>query len=255
MQAGKELFVKSCTRRKRDETVRPKSIFVLAVWIVVGIGLIAAVWTYGFTVVSIAEVQKVEQSEAFDPVKYVDGIWASKIIPTISDKAVDLSTILNAMHPNADGFAAKGDLIPVANKYGLITVGEAHVYMVKGTGQVVNVDTSSSTGTMEIQLEGYSGPIKILVYIGPRIPSDETSVRDGVGFINFGDFKEQTQYGKVGQEINNRIITEVLTPLGKDQFQGKTVTFYGAMTIRTFNLISINLKKVAIVPIRIEVKE
>jgi predicted lipoprotein len=212
------------------------------------------IWPLAFTVVPIAEVEQVQKSEAFDPVVYVDKIWNSKIIPTINEKAVDLSLIMGEMKPDSNGFAEKDDLIAIAQKYGLITVGEAHVYMVKGTGQVVNVDTSSSTGIMEIQLDGYTGSVKVLIYIGPRIPSDETSVRDAVGFINFGDFKEQTEYGKVGAEINKRIIAQVLTPLNKDQLQGKTITFYGALTIRTFNLINIDLKKVTIVPIKIEVK-
>jgi predicted lipoprotein len=226
----------------------------LAVVIVVAV-LCYLIWPLAFTVVPIAEVEQVQKSEAFDPVVYVDKIWDSKIIPTINEKAVDLSLIMGEMKPDSNGFAEKDDLIAIAQKYGLITVGEAHVYMVKGTGQVVNVDTSSSTGIMEIQLDGYTGPIKVLIYIGPRIPSDETSVRDAVGFINFGDFKEQTEYGKVGAEINKRIIAQVLTPLNKDQLQGKTITFYGALTIRTFNLINIDLKKVTIVPIKIEVKE
>jgi predicted lipoprotein len=212
------------------------------------------IWPLAFTVVPIAEVEQVQKSEAFDPVVYVDKIWDSKIIPTINEKAVDLSLIMGEMKPDSNGFAEKDDLIAIAQKYGLITVGEAHVYMVKGTGQVVNVDTSSSTGIMEIQLDGYTGSVKVLIYIGPRIPSDETSVRDAVGFINFGDFKEQTEYGKAGAEINKRIIAQVLTPLNKDQLQGKTITFYGALTIRTFNLINIDLKKVTIVPIKIEVK-
>ena len=226
----------------------------LAVVIVVAV-LCYLIWPLAFTVVPIAEVEQVQKSEAFDPVVYVDKIWDSKIIPAINEKAVDLSLIMGEMKPDSNGFAKKDDLIAIAQKYGLITVGEAHVYMVKGTGQVVNVDTSSSTGIMEIQLDGYTGPIKVLIYIGPRIPSDETSVRDAVGFISFGDFKEQTEYGKVGAEINKRIIAQVLTPLNKDQLQGKTITFYGALTIRTFNLINIDLKKVTIVPIKIEVKE
>jgi predicted lipoprotein len=226
----------------------------LAVVIVVAV-LCYLIWPLAFTVVPIAEVEQVQKSEAFDPVIYVDKIWDSKIIPTINEKAVDLSLIMGEMKPDSNGFAEKDDLIAIAQKYGLITVGEAHVYMVKGTGQVVNVDTSSSTGIMEIQLDGYTGPIKVLIYIGPRIPSDESSVRDAVGFINFGDFKEQTEYGKVGAEVNKRIIAQVLTPLNKDQLQGKTITFYGALTIRTFNLINIDLKKVTIVPIKIEVKE
>jgi predicted lipoprotein len=90
--------------------------------------------------------------------------------------------------------------------------------------------------------------------VGPRIPSDETSIRDGVGFINFGDFKEQTEYGKVGAEINRRIVSQVLEPLDKETLVGKTVTVYGALTIRTFNLINIDLKKLTIVPIKIEIQ-
>ena len=46
---------------------------------------------YGFTVVKIADEEKIAQSEVFDPAAYVDSIWASKLIPTFDQKAVDLS--------------------------------------------------------------------------------------------------------------------------------------------------------------------
>ena len=212
------------------------------------------VWPYAFTVVPIAEVEQQKLDEAFDPVKYVDGLWDSKIIPTINSKAVNLAEILTAMQPNAQGIAAKDDLIKVANQFGLVTVGEAHVYLVKGEGKVVSVDTKTSLGVMEIQPVGYEGTIKVLVYLGPRIPSDETSVRDGVGFINFGDFKEQTEFGKVGAEINKRVINQAYPSVDKDQLVGKTVAFTGAMTIRTFNLVNIDLTKITIVPVKVEVK-
>jgi predicted lipoprotein len=234
--------------------MRPKSIFLLVVWVIAGVGLLAAIWTYGFTVVPFAEVQKVEQSETFDQVKYVDGIWASKLVPTITGKAADLSTILNAMHPNADGHVKKDELIPITKKYGLITVGEAHIYMVKGTGRVVNVDRSSNSGTMEVQLEGYDGPIKLTLYIGPIIPADDYSIRDSVGFINFGDFQDQTQYGKVATEINTRVVKDVLSPLDGKDLQSKTISFAGAFTIRTFNLIVIDVSEIKIVPIMITVE-
>ena len=211
-------------------------------------------WPYAFTVVPIAQVEQQKISEAFDPVKYVDGLWDSKIIPTVNSKAVNVTDILTAMQPDAQGIAAKDDLIKVANQYGLITVGEAHVYLVKGEAKVVSVDASTSLGVMEIQPIGYEGPIKVFVYLGPRIPSDETSVRDGVGFINFGDFKEQTEFGKVGAEINKRILNQAFTSVNKDQLVGKTVTFAGAMTIRTFNLVNIDLTKITVVPVKIEVK-
>ena len=211
-------------------------------------------WPYAFTVVPIEEVEQQKLSEAFDPVAYVDGIWESQIIPKITKESVSMSDVLNAMQPNPAGLAAKEDLIKVAEKYGLITVGEAHIYLVKLTGKVTAVDTKTSLGIMEVQPDGYGGPIKVRVYVGPRIPSDETSIRDGVGFIDFGDFKEQTEYGKVGAEINKRVVTGVLDPLDREALVGKTVTVYGALTMRTFNLINIDLKKLTIVPIKIEVE-
>jgi predicted lipoprotein len=220
---------------------------VLVVFVLIG--------RYGFTVVKIEDVEKAAKSEAFDPATYVDGIWASKIIPAFDQKAVELPKILAEMQPDADGTAPKETLVAIANKYGLITVGEAHVYMVKGSGKIVSVNVGTSLGTVEVTLDGYSGPVKVLLYIGTRIPSDETSVRDAVGFISFGDFKEQTEYGKVTSEINKRVLTQVLGSLDKNSLMGKTISFQGAFTIRTFNLIQIDLKEIKVVPIQIKLGE
>lgn len=207
---------------------------------------------YGFTVVNIEDAEKAVQSEAFDPVAYVDGIWDTQLIPTFNEKAVELPKILSEMKPGADGTAPKDELIAIANKYGSITVGEAHVYMVKGSGKIVAVNAETSLGTAEVALDGYEGPIKVLLYVGTRIPSDETSVRDAVGFITFGDFKEQTEYGKAASEINKRVLSTVLSGVERESLTGKTITFKGAFNIRTFNLIQIDLKEIRIVPVEIE---
>jgi predicted lipoprotein len=226
------------------------SIVALAVLI-----FLVLVGRYGFTVVKIEDAEKAVQSEAFDPVAYVDGIWTSKLLPTFNEKAVELRDILSEMRPDADGTAPKENLIAIANKYGLITVGEAHVYIVKGSGRIVNINAETSLGTVEVALDDYSGPIKVLIYIGSRIPSDETSVRDAVGFITFGDFKEQTEYGKVASEINRRIVSQVLGAVDRNSLMGKTISFKGAFNIRTFNLIQIDLKEIRIVPVEIELGE
>lgn len=235
--------------------MKHKTSLIIAILIIVFIGMSIMSWRYGFTVVSSQEEEKMVRSETFDPVAFVNGIWESKIIPTIAEKAIELSVVLGEIKPDDSGFALKDSLIPITNKYGLITVGEAHVYMVKGRGKVVDVDTKTSTGTLELLLDGYTGPIKVKLYIGPRIPSDESSVRDAVGFINFGDFREQTEYGKVGAEINKRINQIILDPLDKAGLQGKTISFYGAFTIRTFNLVKIDLKEIKIVPTQIDIVE
>ena len=210
---------------------------------------------YGFTVVSIEDAEETVQNEAFDPVAYVDGIWESQLIPTFNEGVVELSKILSEMETGADGTAAKDDLIAIANQYGLITVGEAHVYIVKGSGTIRSVNAETSLGTAEVVLDGYDGPIKALLYIGTRIPSDDTSVRDSVGFITFGDFKEQTEYGKAATEINKRVLATVLGGIDRDNLAGKTISFKGAFTIRTFNLIQIDVNEISIVPVEIELGE
>ena len=220
--------------------------------IIIAIFLLFLAVRFGFTVVSIEEANQTVQDEAFDPVAYVESIWASKIVPTFEENVVELSSIFTEMQPDADGIAPKEDLIAVAEKYGLITLGEAHVYMVKGSGKIVNVNTESSLGTAEVALDGYNGPIKAMLYIGTRIPSDESSVRDAVGFISFGDFKEQTEYGKVASQINKHVIENVLNVVDRDNLIGKTVSFEGAFTIRTFNLVQIDVNEILIVPIEIE---
>jgi len=207
---------------------------------------------FGFTVVTIEEAEDTVLSEEFNPVTYVDGIWDSRLIPAFNDKTIELSRILVEMEPDANGTAPKDDLIAIANQYGLITVGEAHVYMVKGSGTIVSVDAESSLGTAEVKIDGYDGPIKTLLFIGTRIPSDNTSIRDAVGFISFGDFKEQTEYGKAATEINKRVLTDVLDVIDRENLVGKTISFKGAFTIRTFNLIQIDVSELNIVPIEFE---
>jgi predicted lipoprotein len=226
--------------------------------IVIGVALIlflVLAGRYGFTVVSITDAKDTAQSEAFDPVVYVDGIWESSLLPTFNEKTVELSNILSEMEPDAGGTVSKDDLTAIAEHYGLITVGEAHVYMVKGSGTIVNVNAETSLGTAEVTLDGYDGPIKVLLYIGTRIPSDDTSVRDAVGFITFGDFREQTEYGKAATEINKRVLATVLGGIDKDSLVGRTISFKGAFTIRTFNLIQIDVNKISIVPVELELGE
>jgi predicted lipoprotein len=207
------------------------------------------------TIVPIEQVEALAQSEVFDAAAYVETNWQSRILPTAEENSVELTKVLNAIEVDDTGLAKKDQLVEVANEFGSITVGEAHVYLVKGRGTVTAVDTESRTGTMTVDLEGYDGPIQVQIYLGPRIPSDATAVRDSVGFINFGDFREQTEYGKVANEINKRIATEVLEPLDEAALVGKTIEFIGAVGIRTFNLIDISLATITVVPVKVSVVE
>ena len=233
--------------------MKPKTSSIIIAVVILLFLILAA--RYGFTVVTTEEAENTVQSETFDPVAYVDGIWDSQLMPAFDEGAVELSSIFSEIQPDASGSAPKDELIANANQYGLITDGEALVYMVKGTGKIVSVNTETSLGTAEVMLDGYDGPIKAQLYIGTRIPSDEASVRDAVGFITFGDFKEQTEYGKAGSEINKRILATTLDGIDRENLVGKTISFAGAFTIRTFNLLQIDVSEIPIVPVEIELGE
>ena len=97
--------------------------------------------------------------------------------------------------------------------------------------------------------------IMVRLYTGPRIPSDETAVRDAVGFLNFGDFRSQTEYGKVASELNKLIVKQVLGGVDLANLVGKTISFTGAIGIRTFNVLDIDLSKVTVVPVSLQVVE
>lgn len=217
--------------------------------IAIGVFLVVSV-LFGFTVVSTE--QEAASRQGFDPVTYVDGVW-DEIRTTITDNAVPLADVLNRVTPDAQGKARTSDLTPIAQELGLITTGEAHVYRVHATGTVTDADVESSRGTIGLTVDGYEGPIKVRVYVGTRIPSDEASIRDAAGFIQFGDFREQTEYGKVASEINRRVVAELaasgMTPEAAAALVGKPVSVTGAFTMRTFNQPTIDVSTITLVPV------
>lgn len=224
------------------------------IFIILILGLIVAIsGGKPYTVVTVAEATRIAEGQAFDAESFVEAKW-DDIVSTILEKAVDLPVVLAAMKPDPANMVTKDNLQSVADQYGLTTEGNAHVFMVKGQGTVTEVNTEKSTGYMTLNLDGYDGPITVKFYIGKRIPSDETSVRDAVGFISFGDFREQTEYGKVGRELNKRVIEETLADLDKENLQGKTVSFFGAFTVRTQNIPGdIDVSEIVVTPVQLEV--
>lgn len=199
----------------------------------------------GCTIVSIEEVEKTQQSEAFDPARVVDEIWESKVIPAISEKAAnaDLATVLTAIESN---------LSDAGNKYATVSQSGSLNFVVHGQGTVQAVDTESRNGKATLQIDGYAGKSAVILQIGPLVRGD--SIRDGVGFIKFGDFKDQTEFGQVSKELNRRVSENVLAQLDLANLKGKQVTFDGVFTIRTTNQTSIDLSEVVITPVVLNVK-
>ena len=158
---------------------------------------------------------------AFDPKTYVDGIWASRVVPTVQQNAVDVTTVAAAIAKDPE---AAGE------QYGKRSgTGSPYAFMVKGTGTVTGIDTDAPTGPLTVEVPGTGGAkaVTLSIATGPVIAG--TALRDAVGIV-FGDFTNQIDYANVANEINSRAKTDVIAKVPVKELKGKKVTFAGAFS-------------------------
>lgn len=164
-------------------------------------------------------------SGAFDAKTYVEGVWADKVLPAISAKAVDAATLLPAV---------RKDPAAAAKKYGIAAnaTGGLPTFLIKGSGQITEVDKDSPNGPVTVKV----GAQQVQIVTGPVIIG--TALRDGAG-IKFSDFTNQLDYQAVGTQLNNKVKTEVVGPVADALTVGKTVAFEGVFTLLTPDTITV----------------
>lgn len=175
-----------------------------------------------------------QSNQNFDSAGYASSIWDSKVIPTVEEKAVELTTLLPALRENSDA-AQKEYAKPSSDGF--------YNFMVKGQGQVLAVNTDSRAGSMTIQLPSAQDTSTITIQIGPVITG--TSIRDSVGFIDFNQFTNQVQYAQVADSLNVLAVKN----LPQTDFKtliGKTVSFSGSFTY-------ISVKQITITPVKLTI--
>jgi predicted lipoprotein len=206
-------------------------ITVVVILLVVFIGFAAGVKVAKVEKISTINAQK--QAAQFNPTDFVNSLWESQIVPTIMDKAVDISTLIEDLKTNQDAAIAQ---------YGNSESG-AYNFMVKGQGKVLAVDTTSSNGTMSIDLPPYDGKPDLTIQIGPVIIG--FSLRDATGIIHFGSVQTQIQYGQVNRALNQLAAATALNGVDPTTLQGKIIQFYGTFTFDTIN-------DIVVIPVKIE---
>jgi predicted lipoprotein len=191
---------------------------------------------------TLATVRSLDEDEAakegFNPERYVDEIWNSQLVPTIQENAVEITALLTEI--DADETAA-------TEKYGHRSGTGSFSFMVSGEANVLSVNLESRIGLMAIDFAPYDGQPDANMAIGPVIRNRNDAVRDAVGFIQFNNFVNQTEFASVGSALKDRILTEVINPLDVETLQGKTIHFYGAFTLD-------NRSNIEIVPVILEVQ-
>ena len=156
--------------------------------------------------------------KGFDAKAYVANIWKTKIIPTISDQAEDITFILDELFSNQE---------VAEDKYGGRSGTGSYSFMIKGTGNVISLNTASRVGTVSIALlKKYDS--EIFITLGPVIKKD--SIRDSVKFIQFNDFVNQLDFADVSRIIKTRVLNEIIGPLNLKEIVGKKINFEGAIT-------------------------
>ncbi len=148
--------------------------------------------------------------------QFVDAFWA-KLVPLFEEKAPDIAKVLPEIHtdPNAAG-----------EKYGRREATNPYNYMVKGTGKVTEINTTSAAGTAIIEIPGLDE--KVALQIGPVVRG--TALRDATGLVSFNQFSNQLDYADVSKEMNGRALKTAFAGVPAASLSGKSVTFYGAFT-------------------------
>ncbi|MCX6632779.1 MAG: DUF2291 domain-containing protein [Candidatus Solibacter sp.] len=149
-------------------------------------------------------VRPIQQAEAgpFDPARYADSIWRSKVLPVVSASAVDLAQLLAVAPPFSK---------PV---------------LVKGEGKVVRVDETSRSGLLLLDLAPFDGRPDAALQIGPVIRG--TVLRDALPFIQFSQFVNQLDYARAGGALNERALKSALAGVSAAGLAGAIVGFSGA---------------------------
>ena len=182
------------------------------------ISIIFFFYSYFFASVvrTIAEDELIKKG--FDPVSYVEEIWYSKIIPTISNDSEEITFILDELFSNKE---------LAEEKYGHRSGTGSYSFMVNGEAEIISLNKESRVGTLELKLsKEYDA--QIFITIGPVIKKD--SVRDAVKFIKFNDFVNQLDFAGVSRIIKTRVMNEIIGPLNLNNIVGKQINFEGAIT-------------------------
>ena len=180
--------------------------------------LLFCFYSYFFASVvrTVAEDELIKKG--FDPVSYVEEIWYSKIIPTISNDSEEITFMLDELFSNKE---------LAEEKYGHRSGTGSYSFMVNGKAEIIGLNKESRVGTIELKLsKDYDA--KIFITIGPVIKKD--SIRDAVKFIKFNDFVNQLDFAGVSRIIKTRVMNEIIGPLNLNNIVGKQINFEGAIT-------------------------
>lgn len=173
-----------------------------------------------------------EQDYIADPVAHAQEIYEAQVVPNITDNAVDLVTLLQAIAADPEQAGAE---------HGHQNGDSPFSYPVRVTGTVVE----GVFGEAGLEVEG-AGDVTVGVQTGPAVTG--TAVRDATGLVTFEMFLNQIDFAAVGTELNNRVKETVLADTDFEALMGSEITVLGAFTYD-------DPSHITITPIQIEAEQ
>jgi predicted lipoprotein len=227
----------------------------------------------------IAEIRTLEEDaiikQGFRADQYVERKWDSEIVPAYENDAYELRPLLEDIQSNPEVMTERGNQE---------SRGEDWNFMVKSEARILVFGNDRLFPEMEVDLPPYDGETDILLALGPPLGTTlGFPLRDASGTISFNEFTNQQEHGAVAGELLNRAQQEIASALGvsdpeqieseekqaqfvncptgetegctiREEYEGRTIRFYGAMKLTLEQDLSPgNWSSIKVVPVKLEV--
>lgn len=179
-----------------------------------------------------------EAKKGFVATEYIESIWESEFIPTVREKAVEFTDLIQQIKADEGAAIAAHGNRSGTSAYSFITYGEA---------RVLAVNTESRIGLMTLDVAPFDGQPDASMAIGPVIRGRDTSLRDAVGFIQFNQFTNQTEFAQVSDAMKDHVLNNVISTFDVENLAGQTIQFYGTFMLN-------DVDDLEIVPVIVEVQ-
>lgn len=144
----------------------------------------------------------------FDPDAYVESIWEEQVIPYISNKAINISDLLNELKSSREA---------TSKKYGYRVGDEGSFYnfSIKGRVKILRVNLESRNGLAYADVAPYDEQEDLVIQIGPVLKG--SAIRDSLDFISLNSFENQVEYAKLASSLNIKVRDSVLGNLNLEE--------------------------------------
>ncbi|MCS4244673.1 putative lipoprotein [Rhizobium sp. BIGb0125] len=175
---------------------------------------------------------------AAEPIaELVETTFDAKLVPALSQKAVDLTQLRDAIKSGLDK-AGESHGVRVGG------AGGGWNFAVKGTANVINENRASKAAVADIDIDG-DGKADATLQLGPVVKG--SALRDTTALYDFSTFRDQIEYARLGRALNDKAVSKL--PTADTPLKGKKINFLGAVVIRSAT------EQPLIMPVSIEVAQ